>query len=38
MIIINHIYIYFFFDMSIQEGGEGFELETSASLGVVLPD
>jgi hypothetical protein len=26
----------FFFDMSIQEGGEGFELVISTSLGVVL--
>ena len=29
---------FFFFDISAQEGGEEFELATSASLGVVLAD
>jgi hypothetical protein len=29
---------FFFFDMSTQEEGEGFELDTSASLGIVLSD
>jgi hypothetical protein len=31
-------FFFFFFDMSTQKGGGGFELMTSASLGVVLTD
>jgi hypothetical protein len=42
LLIIGVLYIYifffFFFDMSTQEEGEGFELVTSASLGMVPTD
>jgi hypothetical protein len=31
----NEYLVFFFFDMSVQEGGERFELMTSASLSVV---
>jgi hypothetical protein len=37
-IIFQRNFFFFFFDMSTQEGDEGFELVTSISLSVVLAD